>query len=242
MATVAIITARGGSKRIPRKNVRPFRGVPILRYPIQAALESECFDEVMVSTDDAEIAAVAREAGAVVPFMRSAQTSDDSARTPDVLVEVLSEYERRGKLFQFACCIYPTAVLLTADLLRESFRLLAANPELDGVVPVARFAHPIQRAVAIVNKRLTMFHPQNVNTRSQDLTPAYHDVGQFYWLRVAAFMKTQQLLTENTTPLVVPNWMVQDIDTEEDWALAEIKFDVLRELRLRNPALARFPR
>jgi N-acylneuraminate cytidylyltransferase len=236
MATVAIITARGGSKRIPRKNVKPFLGVPIIRYSICAAAEAGCFDEVMVSTDDAEIADVARAAGAAVPFFRSARASDDHATTADALVEVLAEYAARGRQFDLGCCLYPTAPFVTGEALRAGARLLAEDPDLQTVVPVVRFGYPIQRSFRIENNRLQLMWPEHVSTRSQDLPPAYHDVGQFYWFRVAEFLRTRRLFAERTAPIVLPEWAAQDIDTEDDWVLAETKYEVLRRRHAVRPA------
>ena len=153
MNSVAIVTARGGSRRIPRKNIRDFFGKPIIGYPIAAALASGCFQEVMVSTDDAEIADIVRSLGATVPFMRSAETSDDFATTADVLKEVLGEYMRRGREFEAACCVYPTTPLVTAERLQEGMRLLAADAAVESVVPVLRFGYPIQRALKIEESR-----------------------------------------------------------------------------------------
>jgi N-acylneuraminate cytidylyltransferase len=234
MSAVAIITARGGSKRIPRKNIRPFCGVPIIGYSINAALGARCFDEVMVSTDDPEIAGVAAGFGAAVPFFRTPATSDDHATTADVLAEVLAEYGRRGRRFDFGCCLYPTAPFVTADFLSAGLRLLRDDPELDSVVPVVRFGYPIQRALKIENGRLGMICPENLTRRSQDLPPAYHDVGQFYWFRVESFLRCRQLFAPKTAPLVVPEWSVQDIDNEDDWVMAETKYEVVRRLRSRG--------
>ncbi len=234
MKSLAIITARGGSKRIPRKNLRPFCGTPIIGYSIRAARAAGCFDEVMVSTDDAEIAEVARGFGAIVPFFRSAQTSDDHATTADVLVEVLTEYAHRGRQFDMACCIYPTAPFVTAEVLNDGQRRLLSDPALDSVVPVVRFGYPIQRALKIEDGRLAMIWPENLSVRSQDLMPAYHDVGQFYWFRVEPFLRHRCLFAPNTAPIVVPEWSVQDIDNEDDWILAETKYQVLQDLRARG--------
>ena len=230
MPTLAIVTARGGSKRIPRKNIRPFCGTPILGYPIRAALAAGCFDDVMVSTDDREIAEVARNFGAAVPFYRSAGTSDDHATTADVLVEVLTEYAGRGKRFDMACCIYPTAPFVTAEMLADGHRTLANDSRLESVVPVVRFGYPIQRALKIEDGRLGMIWPENLNKRSQDLMPAYHDAGQFYWFRVEAFLQSRRLFAANTAPVILPEWAVQDIDNEDDWMLAETKYEVLQRL------------
>src|ERR1051326_5148317 len=231
MATIAIITARGGSKRIPRKNIRPFCSVPIIGHSINAARAAKCFDEIMVSTDDAEIAEVAGTVGAAVPFFRSPQTSDDHATTADVLVEVLTEYARRGRRFDVGCCIYPTAPFVPGRGLADGLPRLSEDRELDSVVPVVRFGYPIQRALKIRDGRLTMICPENLNVRSQDLMPAYHDVGQFYWFRVEPFLRHKRLFAPNTAAVVVPEWSVQDIDNEDDWIMAETKYEVVQRMR-----------
>lgn len=221
---LALIAARGGSKRIPRKNIRPFLGKPIIAYSIEAALESGCFDEVMVSTDDQEIAEVAGRHGASVPFLRSAATSSDHATTAAVISEVLREYAVRGRAVEIACCLYPTAPFVTPAILRSGLELLESDHRFSGVIPVARFSYPIQRALRIRARCVEMFQPEHLLTRSQDLEPAYHDAGQFYWLRVEKFANEPSLMTPTTAALVVPEWQVQDIDNEEDWAAAEMKF------------------
>ncbi len=227
MPALAIITARGASKRIPRKNIRPFLGRPILHYSIEVARRAGCFTEVMVSTDDAEIAEVARAAGAVVPFFRSARTSDDWATTADVLVEVLEEYGRRGRAFAMACCLYPTAPFVTAEALATGYRLLQQDPAAETVMPVVKFGYPILRAVKIVAGHVHYIWPEHMQTRSQDLPPAYHDAAQFYWFRVEPFLRARRLVTERTLPMILPEQAVQDIDTVEDWALAELKYQML---------------
>ena len=226
--TLAIITARGGSKRIPRKNIKDFLGRPIITYSIDAAIESGCFGEVMVSTDDAEIASIARKSKANVPFLRTGQTSDDFASTADVITEVLLEYSKLGKHFAYACCIYPTAPFLTAAKLNTGYELIK-NSDCDSVLPVVRFDYPVQRALEIKNGKLKMLWPENREARSQDLKPAYHDAGQFYWLNVEHFLKSRILFGDNTLPIEVPACEVQDIDTMEDWALAEMKFRMLKK-------------
>ena len=230
---IAIITARGGSKRIPRKNIKDFLGKPIIAYPIDAALDAGCFDEVMVSTDDCEIAEVAREWGAHVPFLRSVETSKDLATTSEVLVEVLNEYRRFDKLFDHACCIYPTAPFVTAKKLREAYDLLKQTGA-ETVLPVVRFSFPIQRALAIEDNRLKALWPEHINSRSQDLTPSYHDSGQFYFLQVARFLETQKLFGSNTVPIELSESEVQDIDTVEDWKIAEMKYQIMQLSGVRN--------
>ncbi len=233
---VAIITARGGSKRIPRKNIRPFCGRPIIAYSIEAARTAGCFDEVMVSTDDAEIAEVASRYGATVPFLRSAAASNDHATTADVIVEVLRTYEQRGTAFDLACCIYPTAPLVSAASLRQGLEALLADRELATVIPVTRFSFPVQRGVWVRDGRLVPAQPEHMLTRSQDLEPAFHDAGQFYWMRVREFLATRTLVTGRTGAIVLPESAVQDIDNEEDWILAELKFRLLEEKAARPAA------
>ena len=228
MENIAIITARGGSKRIPRKNIKPFLGRPILEYSIEAALQTELFDEVMVSTDDAEIAQAAEQAGAKVPFLRSEGTANDFATTAEVIGEVLDEYARRGILFRHACCIYPTAPFVTPNALKEAMHLLEQE-QVDSVIPVVKFSFPPQRCVVIRDGRLVPKWPENMRKRSQDLEPLYHDCGQFYCLNVESFRRQRAVWMENVVPYVQEERMVQDIDTLEDWEIAEIKYRIIME-------------
>lgn len=221
--SIAIITARGGSKRIPRKNIKEFCGKPIIEYPIRAALDSGIFREVMVSTDDSEIADVARKAGASVPFMRSKKTSDDYAVTADVLLEVLERYEAMGRRFDAVCCIYPTAPFVTAEKLRMASREFQ-TAGADALVPVVRYSFPPQRALVVRNGCAEYQYPQYALTRSQDLEPIYHDCGQFYFCRTEAFFASHSLISGKTIPFIVYEDEVQDIDTETDWRLAELKY------------------
>lgn len=223
MSNVAVIPARGGSKRIPRKNIRDFLGKPIIAYSIEAALESGLFDEVMVSTDDEEIAKVAKKYGAKLPFMRSAENADDHATTVDVLVEVLQTYKQQGKNFENACCIYPTAPLVKCTFLENAYERLV-NKNFSTVFPVVEFSYPIQRSLKLSGKnKVEMNWPEHLESRSQDLPKAYHDAGQFYWFNVEELLKEKKLFGENSGAIVLPNTSVQDIDTEEDWKLAEMK-------------------
>lgn len=227
MRTLAVITARGGSKRIPRKNVREFCGKPILLYSIQAALSAGVFDEVMVSTEDEEIAALAREAGAEVPFFRSRDAADDYATTADVMLEVLKQYKALGREFDFVCCIYPTAPFVTADRLGHAMEKLMAQ-EADSLLPVVRFGFPPQRSVVLGEDGFLKFKWQEyMLARSQDLEPFYHDAGQFYCLRTESFLQQKKMVMERTLPFVLPESEVQDIDTEEDWRIAEAKYRTL---------------
>ena len=227
MATVAIITARGGSKRIPRKNVKAFMGKPMIAYAIAAAKASGLFDEVMVSTDDAEIAEIARANGAEVPFLRSAATANDFATTNDVLKEVLGEYAKRGRSFDSFCCVYPCVPLLTGELLRQAGETFAASGAR-GLVPVVRYSYPIQRALVRDAAGLVAFRePDNAAKRSQDLEPTFHDAGMFYFATVAAFSADGGIPRTGLAMYELPETRVQDIDTESDWAMAEMKFRLL---------------
>lgn len=223
MRTVAIITARGGSKRIPRKNIKEFCGKPILAYSIEAALASGLFDTVMVSTDDREIAEVAKRYGAEVPFYRSEKTANDYATTNDVLLEVLEEYEKRGEHFDVACCIYPTAPFVTAGKLQKAMQALTAS-DADTLIPVVAFSYPPQRAMLVRDGRLVFEYPQYLDSRSQDLEPHYHDVGQFYVFRTESLRRNKKLMLGDILPMVVSELEVQDIDNESDWEIAEIKY------------------
>jgi N-acylneuraminate cytidylyltransferase len=226
MANVAIITARGGSKRIPKKNSKLFRGKPIITYSIETAINSGLFDYIMVSTDDEEIAEIAKKNGAQVPFYRSKKNSDDFTGTADVATEVLTELVNINKTFINACCIYPTAPFISSENLKAAYTLLTEN-KLDSVFPVCQFSHPIQRALEIKNSKIQMVYPENLNKRSQDLAPAYHDAGQFYWLNIEAFLKTNKIFTSNSGSIVLNELQVQDIDTETDWKIAELKHALL---------------
>ncbi|MDE6518601.1 MAG: pseudaminic acid cytidylyltransferase [Acetatifactor sp.] len=228
MRKIAIITARGGSKRIPRKNIREFCGKPILAYSIEAAKESGLFDTVMVSTDDEEIARIARRYGAEVPFYRSERTANDFAGTNDVLLEVLEEYEKRGEHYDLGCCIYPTAPFVTADKLRDAMRQLEGS-DADTLIPVVPFSYPPQRAMVVKEGRLVFEYPQYLDSRSQDLEPHYHDVGQFYLFYTEAFRQSRKLMVGNILPYVVSEMEVQDIDNQTDWEIAEIKYRFMRE-------------
>lgn len=228
MSSIAIITARGGSKRIPGKNKRDFLGKPIMCYSIEAALLSGLFEEVMVSTDDEEIAEIARKAGANVPFMRSGDTANDFATTDDVLMEVLEEYEKRGQVFDYMACIYPTAPFVTAKKLQDAFEVLKDN-NASGVMPVVSFSFPPQRGMAIRDGRLIYCYPENAIKRSQDLEKVYHDCGQFYFYRTKEYRACRGDLKDGYVPIIVPETEVQDIDDLTDWKLAEIKYKMMLE-------------
>ena len=229
MANIAIITARGGSKRIPRKNIKDFLGKPIIAYSIQTALASGLFDEVMVSTDDDEIAVVAKEYGATIPFFRSQQTSDDYSGTADVLLEVLQQLNGIGKTYNYACCIYPTAPLINTSTLQKGYSLLTEG-KYDTVFPVCAFSSPVLRSLIMDETgKVTMQWPENINKRSQDLPGCYHDAGQFYWINVPAFLAKQKLYTDNSGAIILNELQVQDIDNETDWKMAELKFKLINQ-------------
>ncbi len=223
MRKIAIITARGGSKRIPRKNIKEFCGKPILAYSIEAARTSGLFDTVMVSTDDREIAELARKYGAEVPFFRSERTAGDFATTNDVLLEVLEEYEKRGECYDLGCCIYPTAPFVTASKLKDALGRLEGSGA-DTLIPVVAFSYPPQRAMVVREDRLVFEYPRYLDSRSQDLEPHYHDVGQFYLFYTEAFRRNGKLMVGNILPYVVSEMEVQDIDNQTDWEIAEIKY------------------
>jgi pseudaminic acid cytidylyltransferase len=224
---LAVIPARGGSKRIPRKNIKPFVGKPIIAWSIAAALQSGCFDRVVVSTDDEEIAAVARACGAEVPFMRPAALADDHAGTLAVMrhaVDACAVDRATGR----ACCIYATAPFLLAEDLRRGLEILEQSGA-DYAFSVTSFAFPIQRALRMTPQgRVEMFNPEHFATRSQDLEEAWHDAGQFYWGRAAAWLDEAPLFGPGSAPVMLPRHRVQDIDTPEDWLRAEWLFRAMR--------------
>lgn len=220
---LAIILARGRSKRIPHKNIKLFLGQPIIKYSIDAAIKSKCFDEVMVSTDDKKIARISKKLGAKVPFFRSKKNSDDYSTTSDVIKETLREYKKRSKEFEYFCCIYPTAVFITPQKIKKALKVMIKN-KVDSVFPIAKYSPPIQRSIIVENKKLKRAYPKYEKYRSQDLKPFYYDCGQFYWGRTETFLKNNKLLTKNTIGIETPELEVQDIDNLEDWHLAELKY------------------
>lgn len=223
MKNLAIIPARGGSKRIPHKNIKEFLGKPIIAYSIEAALKSGLFDEVMVSTDDEQIAAIAKQYGASVPFMRSAETANDYATTADVLNEVLSEYKERGQVFDNLCCIYATAPLIASQDIVDAYNRLS-QADFACVYPVVQFSYPIWRCLDVAEDGSMKRHwPEFENSRSQDLPKEYHDTGTFYWYK----LQQVALASGKIGAIIVSEDRVQDIDTETDWKLAELKYQLL---------------
>lgn len=228
---IAIIPARGGSKRIPRKNVREFRGKPMIAWSIEAALESLCFDQVVVTTDDEDIAKIAKDYGASVPFMRPAALADDYTATIPVLRHALAAMEEQAKAnIEEACCIYATAPFVTSAMLKEGLDILRAEQELDFAFSVASYPFPIQRALSITeNHRVQMVQPEHELTRSQDLPERYHDAGQFYWFRRQGVLNNDGFFSACSAPVIVPRERVQDIDTLEDWRCAELAHELLEK-------------
>ncbi len=225
---LALIPARGGSKRIPRKNIRPFCGAPIISYSIRAAVKTGLFDRIVVSTDDDEIADIARAEGAEVPFRRPADLANDTTTTVAVIQHALRWARDTGVELSALCCLYPTAPFVRAGDIKAAIDLLETEGA-DYCFPVTAYPFPIQRAVRLLeDRRMEMFSPEHLNTRSQNLEPAYHDAGQFYWGRPAAFEKGVALFGPGAVGLEIPSWRVQDIDTPDDWTRAELLYEVLK--------------
>lgn len=225
MSNVAIIPARGGSKRIPRKNLALFDGVPMIVRSIRTALDSGLFEQVVVSTDDAEIADVARAHGAQVPFLRPAALADDFTGTAAVIVHALQQLPA----FDYACCVYATAPLLQVRYLREGFELLARNPDKSFAFSVCDFGFPVQRALTLDGQgALTALYPEFRDTRSQDLPDAFQDAGQFYWGRCEAWLRGEVLYSPASLPVILPRHLVQDIDTPQDWTRAQYLYAALK--------------
>jgi len=221
---VAIIPARGGSKRIPRKNIKNFCGKPMLAWSIEAAKASKCFEHIVVSTDDEEIAGVARQWGAEVPFMRPAYLADDYTGTIPVIAHAVKWINRNIGAVENACCIYATAPFLTEIDLQNGLQIIQTE-NINYAFSVTSYAFPIQRAIRITqNLRVEMFYPEHFHTRSQDLEEAWHDAGQFYWGKANAWIEEHPLFTKDSVPIKLPRHRVQDIDTMEDWSRAEWLF------------------
>ena len=226
---LAVIPARGGSKRIPRKNIKPFCGKPMIAWSIEAALQSACFDQVVVSTDDAEIAEVARQHGALVPFIRPANLADDHTDTIPVIQHAIQWSQTQGLAPSQVCCLYATAPFVSVDDLRRGLAVLTETAS-DYAFSVTSYAFPIQRAIRITETgRVEMFNPQHFGTRSQDLEEAWHDAGQFYWGRADAWLAGKPIFSNDAVPVKLPRHRVQDIDTPEDWLRAEWMFKALQE-------------
>ena len=226
---LAVIPARGGSKRIPRKNIKAFGGLPMIAWSIRAAINSQCFDRIIVSTDDEEIAAVAKEHGAEVPFLRPANLSDDHTGTIPVIAHAIDWQEQHGQAAIEVCCIYATAPFVQAADLQRGLHVLQTTGA-EYAFSVTSYAFPIQRAIRITpNQRVEMFQPEHFNTRSQDLPEAWHDAGQFYWGQAHSWLAGRPLFTTGAAPVRLPRHRVQDIDSLEDWKRAEWLFKAMTE-------------
>jgi pseudaminic acid cytidylyltransferase len=228
MNNLAIIPARGGSKRIPRKNIKKFLGKPILAYSIEAAIGSGLFSEVIVSTDDHEIAEIAQKYGAKVPFFRSAKNSGDFATTFDVVEEVIIKYAELGVTFADICCIYPCAPFVRLEILNEAYSLFKAK-KFDSVFPVVKFSNPVQRALKMIGEKIIMVSPEFQNVRSQDLEPRYFDAGQFYWLNSLALLEQKLIFSNNSGSIILDELSAHDIDNEIDWEIAELKYSLIKK-------------
>jgi len=224
MSNLAIIPARGGSKRIQRKNIKEFLGKPIIAYSIETALESGLFEEVMVSTDDDEIADMAKKYGASVPFFRSEENADDYATLADVVDEVIGCYRKKNKYYEYVCCILPTAPLIDPGVFRKCYEIISGSDEYDSVRTTTPFSFPVQRAERYIDGKTEYIWPEYEKSRSQDLEAAYHDTGQFYWVTFEKGMHST-----NGYRIIIPNIEVQDIDNEDDWKLAELKYQLLKK-------------
>lgn len=220
---LCIIPARGGSKRIPKKNIKLFLGEPIITYSIKTAISSGLFEEIMISTDDAETADIGIKMGIKVPFMRSKRNSDDYSTTFDVISEVLNNYKDKGKEFKYVCCLYPCAPLVTVDDLNSSFNKLEKN-NYDSLLPIIKIGSPIERSIILDSDKIKWLQKQYSNSRSQDLRELYNDAGQYYWLNTEKCFDKGDVLTENSGFLIIPAIKGQDIDNEDDWEVAEFKY------------------
>lgn len=231
MRNLCIIPARGGSKRIKRKNIRNFFGKPIMIYSIETALKSGLFENVMVSTEDEEIAHLAIQNGAEVPFFRSFKSADDYATTADVITEVLEKYNELGITFDNICCLYATAPFVNAKRLLEGFEALNIK-DINTVIPITEFEYPIFRSLKMDKKQnVSLIWPEYTNTRSQDIKNTYHDAGQWYWIKVKAFQDDKNLINQSSYGICLNKLEVQDIDDENDWKIAEIKYEILQGIR-----------
>jgi len=226
---LCVIPARGGSKRIPHKNIKSFCGQAMIGYSIKAALDSQCFDQVIVSTDDAEIAKIAKLFGAIVPFVRPDELANDYTATVPVIKHAIEWFDDQNQLLSEVCCLYATAPFVQADAIKKAYKKMMQE-QVDYCFTVTSFASPIQRAIKVTaENRIEMLYPEHLETRSQDLEESYHDAGQFYWGKAEAFKQKKPLFSKNSTPYILPRQLVQDIDTPEDWKRAELMYQVLKK-------------
>ena len=235
MKKVAIIPARGGSKRIPNKNIKVFAGRPIISYSINAAKDSKLFDRIILSTDSKEIAEIGKSYGAEVPFMRPSELADDYTGTVDVLIHALNWLNVHDKFYNYCCCIYATAPFLNKVYINNAFDILRENKAVSAF-PVTSYPYPIFRALKIdTNNRVKMFWPEHLHSRSNDLSEAYHDAGQFYWCDTEKFLEEKIVFSSDSVPVILPRYLVQDIDTPEDWETAEKLFLTLKSQKSVKP-------
>lgn len=227
---LCIIPARGNSKRIPRKNIKNFLGKPIIAYSIEAAINSGLFSEVMVSTDDEEIAQIAIRYGAKIPFFRSEEAANDFATTMDVINEVIYQYRMQNKFFDKVCCIYATAPFVNVKHLKKSYELFYLN-NFDSLFPVIPFSFPIQRSLKVNNNISQFIYPEHIDSRSQDLEISYHDAGQYYWLKSNLAYNGKSIMTNNTGAYIINEMEGQDIDNEIDWKIAELKYELIQSIK-----------
>lgn len=228
MTNICIIPARGGSKRIPKKNIKNFLGKPIISYSIEVAKKSKLFSEIIVSTDDVEIAEISKKLGAKVPFYRSKKNSDDFATTFDVINEVLTKYKEEKKIFNYACCIYPCAPFVSVNKIKKAYEELTQN-QFDSVFPIQENSPPTQRALKIYENKIKLVNSKFLNSRSQDLEKTFHDAGMFYWMDISKILIKKSILTDNCGKIIINELESQDIDSETDWRLAELKYQILKE-------------
>lgn len=224
---LAIIPARGGSKRIPRKNIKNFLGKPIIYYPINTALSTHIFHTVMVSTEDKKIAGIAKKYGAKIPFFRSDKTSDDQSILSDVIYEVLINYKKKGEYFDAFCALLPTAVFVSKETILQGLKILRTK-DTDAVITATQYEYPIQRAIRLKNNYVEMLWPENYPKRSQDLEHTYHDAGQLYWMKTDIFLKEKKFFPTKTNALPLSANQVQDIDNFGDWHVAELKYKIMK--------------
>jgi len=225
---LALIPARGGSKRIPRKNIKEFGDKPMIAWSIEAAFQSGCFDRIVVSTDDKEIAEVAREYGAEVPFMRPKELSDDYTNTSAVVSHAIDWHQKKGLIPELVCCIYATAPFISVTDLQRGLKIITETSS-DFAFSVTSFTFPIQRAIKLTQEaRVKMFQPECFEMRSQDLEESYHDAGQFYWGRPEAWLSGKPIFSLDSSSVILPRHRVQDIDTLEDWVRAEWMFKAMK--------------
>lgn len=231
MNNLCIIPARGGSKRIPRKNIKIFHGKPIIAYSIELALNTQLFSEIMVSTNDFEIASISKEYGAKIPFFRSNENSNDFATTIDVIIEVIEKYNQLGYSFDYVCCIYPTSPLISKPKFIEGYNKITTE-KLDCVFPVVEFSYPIWRSLKFTeNGHISMVWPDFQNKRSQDLEKTYHDAGQWYWMSLKSVLKNRKIFTNKTSSIILNALEVQDIDNFDDWIIAELKYERIQNFK-----------